>query len=65
MHNVGALIFRTGFGGPLCYNYDMELPQNSMGNYLGPYILLGLATGRGQSTWGFMDASASADNPRP
>ena len=39
-YNVGALIIRIGFWGPLYYNYDKE-PQNSIGNYLGPYIKYG------------------------
>ena len=36
--NIGA--FRIGFWGPLCYNYIiiMRNSQNSIGNYLGPYI---------------------------
>ena len=35
-HNRGALIVRIRFRGPLYYNYNKE-PQNSIGNYLGPY----------------------------
>ena len=34
--NIGALIIRTGFWGPLYYNHNKE-PQNSIGNYYGPY----------------------------
>ena len=34
--NVGALIIRIGFWGPICYNYNQE-PQNNIGNCLGPY----------------------------
>ena len=36
-YNVGALIIRKGFWGPLYYNYNKEPPQNSIGNYLGPH----------------------------
>ena len=37
--NAGALIIRIGFGGVLYYNYnkDNKEPQNSIGNYYGPY----------------------------
>ena len=35
--NIGALIIRIGFWGPLYYIYNKEPPQNSIGNYLGPY----------------------------
>ena len=38
VNNIGALIIRMGFWGPLYYNYNREPPQNSVGNYLGPYI---------------------------
>ena len=34
---IGALIIRIGFWGPLYYSYNKE-PQNSIGNYSGPYI---------------------------
>ena len=33
--NIGALIIRIGFCGPL---YNKEHPKNSVGNYSGPYI---------------------------
>ena len=38
--NVGALIIRIGFLGPLNYNDNKEPPlkQNGLGTYLGPYI---------------------------
>ena len=32
-------MIRIGFWGPLSYKYNKE-PQNSIGNYLGPYIML-------------------------
>ena len=35
--NVGALLIRIGFGGISCFNANKE-PQNSIGNYFGPYI---------------------------
>ena len=35
--NIGALIIRIGFWGPLYYNHNKE-HQNSIGNYSGPYI---------------------------
>ena len=38
--NVGALIIRIGFWGPLYYNYNKEPSQNSIDNYLRPPILL-------------------------
>ena len=34
--NIGALIMRIVFWGPLSYNYNEE-PQNSIGNNFGPY----------------------------
>ena len=34
--NVGALIFRTWFGGILYYNYNKE-PRKPYSNYSGPY----------------------------
>ena len=34
--NIGALMIRIGFRGPLYYNY--KEPQNSVGNSFGPYI---------------------------
>ena len=38
--NIGALIIRIGFWGPLYYNHNMEPTKiNSTGNYLGPYII--------------------------
>ena len=39
--NIGALIIRIGSWGPLLilYLFIMGNPQNSTGNYLGPYIL--------------------------
>ena len=33
-HNIGALIVRIGFWGPLYYNHK----KTSIGDYLGPYI---------------------------
>ena len=33
LSHIGALIIRTGFWGPLYYNYN----QSSTGNYFGPY----------------------------
>ena len=44
LDNRGALIIRVGFGGPVYYNYTTEPPQNSIGNYLGPYMVLGPQT---------------------
>ena len=35
LYNIGALIIRIGFWGPLYYNYKKE-PQTSIGNYVGP-----------------------------
>ena len=32
-HHIGALIIRTGFWGPLYYNYTIRNPQDSIGNY--------------------------------
>ena len=40
LRNLGALINKIGFPGPLCENYTKEPPQNSIGNYLGPYSRL-------------------------
>ena len=40
MVDIGALIIRIGFWGPLYYNYSKEPPKHSIGNYLGPYILI-------------------------
>ena len=37
--NVGALINRIGFWGPWYYNNNNREPQNSRGNYLGPYTI--------------------------
>ena len=37
--NIGALIIRIGFWGPLDCHYNQEPPQNSIGIYLGPYII--------------------------
>ena len=40
LRNIGALIIRIGFWGPLYYgdyNWNKE-PPNGIGNYLGPYI---------------------------
>ena len=37
--HVGTSIIRIRFWGPSYYNYNKE-PQNSIGNYLGPYITL-------------------------
>ena len=34
--NIGALIIRIGFWGPLSYSFNKKT-QNSIGNYLGPY----------------------------
>ena len=36
---TGALKMRIGFWGPLYYNHNKEPPQNSIGNYLGPYSM--------------------------
>ena len=37
--NIGALIIRRGFRGPLYHIYNIiRSPQNSIGNSLGPYI---------------------------
>ena len=33
----GAVMIRIGFGGPSCCTYNKDPPQNSIGNYLGPY----------------------------
>ena len=37
--SAGALIIRIGFGGVIYYNYnkDNKEPQDSIGNYYGPY----------------------------
>ena len=36
--DVGAFIIGTGFWSPLCYNIIIiRNPQNSTGNYVGPY----------------------------
>ena len=35
--NIGALVIKIGFGGPLCYKYNKE-PQTSIGTYKSPYI---------------------------
>ena len=37
---AGALIIRIGFGNTLYHNYNKEHPQNSIGNYSGPSIIL-------------------------
>ena len=39
--NIGALIIRIGFGGPLYYSYNKE-PQNSIGELLRPTIVYSL-----------------------
>ena len=36
--NIGALVIRIGFWGPLYPNFNKEPPKNSIGNYGGPYI---------------------------
>ena len=36
--NIGAIISRIGFWGIFCSGYDKEPPENSIGNYLGPYL---------------------------
>ena len=36
--NIGALIIRTGFWGPLCYNYNKE-PPKYLGNYFCPFLI--------------------------
>ena len=37
--NIGALIIGIGFWGSLYYNYNEgPPPENSTGNYSGPYI---------------------------
>ena len=36
--NTGALIIRIGCRGNVYYNHTIKEPQNSVGNYLGPYI---------------------------
>ena len=30
--NIGALIIRVGFGGPLYYNYNKDPPKHSIGS---------------------------------
>ena len=42
---LGVSIIRIGFGGPLYYNYDRS-PQNSIGNFFGPYIIFILQEGK-------------------
>ena len=37
---IGALIIRMGFRGILYYIIIIRSPENSIGNYLGPYITL-------------------------
>ena len=37
--NIGALIIRIGFWGPLYFHHNKE-PPKCIGNYLGPYIML-------------------------
>ena len=37
-HNIGSLIIRTRFRGPLYYIIIVRSPQNGIGNYLGSYI---------------------------
>ena len=36
--NVGALIIRIGLCGLIYYIHKKEPPQNSLGNYGGPYV---------------------------
>ena len=38
--NIGVLMVRIGFWGPLYYNYNKEPPKNSIANYQGSYIKL-------------------------
>ena len=40
--NAGAGTIRIGFWAPLYYNYTTKNPQNSIGNYSGPYITVSL-----------------------
>ena len=37
LSNIGALIIRMGFLGPLYYNHNKETPKNRIGNYLDPW----------------------------
>ena len=39
-HNIGALIIRIGFWGPVYYSYNKE-PPGPYSNYCGPYIMWG------------------------
>ena len=36
--NVGALTIRIEFWGIIYYSYNKDPPQNSIGNYLSPYV---------------------------
>ena len=37
--NIGAFLIGMGFGGVLYSDNNKKPPNNSIGNYLGPYIL--------------------------